>query len=1346
MKLAAAIAILIQLLFVVSDYLTPPSTPGWAYRVHLVTFGVGGAAIAVAGRPVFERHWRGIALALALALVVNLTATGAIPPTPLPAILSLVMVSFGAAILIPWETRYQLVLNLACVAATLIGVDWAWPASSALAVRYGAMSLLTAAIITQFGVFHLISWRRAAHAAWARRAGREDDLARRDAEISLLTDNLIDIVLALDAAGKIVEVTGSAERTLGYARDELIGRSALDLVHEQDRDAVAAAFARAVKAPGDPGRVNCRLRHKTSGWRAIAAIGQAVRAPVEPVGDAGHVTIIASLRDVTENIQQEQAQAVWSAFAGASDNALTVTTPEGVYVSINPAAERIFGYRAEEVIGRHFSEFVPRELRRELRDVIARLERGERIEDFETRRARKDGSLLDVSQTISPIRSASGELLGYATVTRNITEHKRTERALRESEAKFRKIFDESADAIAINALEDGKYLDVNYGNELITGYSREAALGRTPRELGIWSNPDDLREAMRELRVEGFVRNREARLIRRDGTRIMVLFSAVIVEFEGRRCLLSFSRDITRLKRFEEELLAARGELARQVEALEASQESLRAEIAERRAAQQSAEERAETLRKIFETSTDTITINRMADGRYVDLNQQFIKATGLEKRRTLEKSPSELGVWADKAQLREFLAKLQAGEHVRNMEADFVTRRGRRPCLISAQVVTLNGEPCVISIVRDITRLKKAEATLVEARDAAEAASRAKSEFLSSMSHEIRTPMNAILGMAEVLDEMPLGAEMRLCVQTMKRNGHALLALISDILDLAKIESGKLELERTPFDLEALVESAAETMALRAHEKGLELVASVAAEAPRRLIGDPLRIRQILVNFLSNAIKFTAAGEVVLKVGREHGAPDRATFEFSVSDTGVGIPADQFDVIFASFTQADSSITRRYGGSGLGLAIVRRLAESMNGRVWVESELGRGSVFHFSVDLEIDAEEPGLATVAPPAGLRVMIVDDSAANRTLLREMLAGCAVDEAASGEEAARDLVHAEATGSAYDLVLLDWRLHRSNPFALAERIARRNDAPARNIAMLTSHELARQIEQARADGLRYLVKPVKRADLYATIATAPDPPSADAPRSSPPPIALGPPGQRLSILLAEDSPDNRLLVELYLKNAACDLDYAENGRFAVEKFAGGRYALVLMDIQMPVMDGISAAREIRRWEHEHGQEPTPIIALTASALSEDVSKSLEAGCNLHLSKPISKAALHEAIRTVLADRGANGRAEIVVTVDPDIGDLIPGFLARKRADAGNLIAALERGDHEAVRRVGHKLKGEGASFGFVPVTEFGAALERSAAARDLSGARQAALALKDYLERVRVVSPADTAQP
>jgi signal transduction histidine kinase/DNA-binding response OmpR family regulator len=509
---------------------------------------------------------------------------------------------------------------------------------------------------------------------------------------------------------------------------------------------------------------------------------------------------------------------------------------------------------------------------------------------------------------------------------------------------------------------------------------------------------------------------------------------------------------------------------------------------------------------------------------------------------------------------------------------------------------------------------------------------ASRDKSDFLASMSHEMRTPLNTIIGMTEVLEGTELTPEQSQYLNICHASGDALIGLINDIVDISRIEAGELHLDHIGFDLYELVDQLADAMALPAHRKGLELIFNVTPGTPIKLIGDPMRLRQVCSNLLVNAIKFTEKGQVIMRVETDVGSREAGVLRFCVADTGVGIAPEQQKRIFSRFART-ASMPGGHEGSGLGLEISKRLVEAMGGRIWVESVPGMGSTFYFTCRMDVQsAGEDDTSGKSRLVGTRVLLVDDNAASRAAIGEMLsgAGASVSLCGGAAQARQELSRAQRSGSQYDAILLDAQMPPDIDIELAGEFDQSDRE--RTIVMLTNDDLPRGPRVARETGLgRHLLKPIKRAELLDTVASVAARAQTVAGKLAAEP---GPPRAEnlrgLRILLAEDSEENRLLIAAYLRGTPHQLDTAENGRVAVEMFKTRGYDLVLVDVNMPVLDGYSAVAAMRTWEHEQGASPTPIVALTGRAMNEDRVRAIEAGCNGHLTKPLRRAVLMEAI--------------------------------------------------------------------------------------------------------------------
>ena len=637
------------------------------------------------------------------------------------------------------------------------------------------------------------------------------------------------------------------------------------------------------------------------------------------------------------------------------------------------------------------------------------------------------------------------------------------------------------------------------------------------------------------------------------------------------------------------------------------------------------------------------------------------------------------------------------------------------------------------------DITASRSAEQALRVAKDAAEEAARVKADFLTNMSHEIRTPMNAILGMSHLALQTGLTPRQHDYISKIQRSGQHLLGIINDILDFSKIEAGKMVAEQVDFSLETVLDNVASLSGEKAAARQLELVFDVAADVPLDLCGDPLRLAQVLINFTSNAIKFTPRGEVAVTVRLRHSAPDHVMLRFAVRDTGIGLSEEQRGRLFQSFQQADSSITRKYGGTGLGLAISKKLVLMMGGEIGVESTLGQGSTFWFTVRLTLAAPSPALRH-PDLHGMRALVVDDNDSAREVLRTQLSalGLAVDEARSGEAAVKAVQAADAAGQPYRLALLDWQMPGMDGLETAQAVrALALQHPAPQLAIVTAFAREELHHQAQAQGVeQVLIKPVGASLLFNTVLhmahlVAPDLP----PRVSLPRVAQGASLARIHgarILLAEDNELNQQVACEMLAGAGMQVDVANDGAEALAYLQHQSYDLVLMDMQMPVMNGLDAARAIRAG----GQYPDlPIVAMTANVMSEDRQLCIDAGMNDFIGKPVEPEELWAALRQWIAPRHdlaelapavpvAAGPAPEIAGLDTAAGlrrvlgklpayhKMLRTFERDQSAMAPRLRAALAAGDRAALKAELHTLRGVAGNIGALQLQALAAQLEQA----------------------------------
>ncbi len=774
--------------------------------------------------------------------------------------------------------------------------------------------------------------------------------------------------------------------------------------------------------------------------------------------------------------------------------------------------------------------------------------------------------------------------------------------------------------------------------------------------------------------------------------------------------------------------------------------------------AAQQSASDREdlETLSLVASRATNAVLIMD-ADGSIQWTNDAFAAQTGYSNAEVFGERLDKVlfGADTDPKAVRDFQQALRNGHEITEDVQQY--HRDGRTYWVECKLIPIHDTDGKLSrwigIQSDVTRRRQTEEALRAAKQAAETSSRTKSEFLANMSHEIRTPLNAILGMAELALTTDLSPEQRDYLRTVRSSADTLLQLLNDVLDISKIEAGKMEIEEVDFSLPDVIRETTKALAVKAHEKGLELSVHMPMDITQYLRGDPTRIRQVLFNLVGNAIKFTDRGEVAVEVEEQWRTDEDVGLHFSVRDTGIGIPKDRLQQIFESFTQVDSSTTRRFGGSGLGLTITSQLLRLMNGKIWVQSKQGKGSTFHFTIQLKIGQQPTDASSTHMDAGTlagkSVLVVDDNATNRRILEEMLRHWRMRPtlATGAPDALKQLEKASRSNEPFDVVLLDAMMPQVDGFGLAEKIQSRPDISCGTVMMLSSADRPSSAARCRELGIRaHLVKPITASTLLETILTAlsQDVTQGRAKRPAAPldeELAARPePKRSLRVLVVDDHEPNRNLAIKILERRGHACIPATDGDEAISACAQDAFDAVLMDVQMPGRDGLSATREIRLQQERSGSQ-FPIIALTAHALSSDREKCLAAGMDAYLAKPIHArelVALVERITGAAPEKGHNGAPSSPPTDSQpfDISaalarmdgewDLLREYIRDVVDDIPQLIdglwAAIEDGDARSLQMSAHRLKSLVSSYDHSEARQLAQTLEDMGKDGEINDAR------------------------
>jgi two-component system sensor histidine kinase/response regulator len=1011
------------------------------------------------------------------------------------------------------------------------------------------------------------------------------------AYLSQLIESAPEAIALVDTDGCVQRINSEFTRLFGYSIEEALGKHIDDLVAGTDIKNEARNITKKVSNGNTLSLEGVRKRK--DGTQVDVSI---LATPIM-VGEET-VALYAIYRDITERKKTEEElqrrRAYLEQLIESAPEAIALVGTDNKVFRINKEFTAVFGFSPEEALGRDIDELVTSpEQRAEALGVTTKVMHGE-VVALETVRARKDGSLVDVSVLATPI-FVNSEHVGLYAIYRDISKRRRTELALQLEKAHLENLFESSPDAVAL-VDDESKILKINNEFTRMFGFSAKEAVGRSIDEL---LSPEDLRDAAyartqqiaggEKVKFESVRRHKNGRLIH------VSIVGAPIKLGEGRVEVYAIYRDISERKEAEEALQREYAKLNTMISSLEAG--------------------------VVFADQENLV----------IEANDYFCQLVGLDRADILGKKLEEISTDDLFAGLQDkidsFRNNLYTEQYISEKSID------RKVMIIKAQPIFRKDRyDGVLIHINNVTEL-------VQARRNAEAANVAKSQFLANMSHEIRTPLNGVIGMMELIQASQLNPEQREYIEMGMESANTLLALINDILDYSKIEAGKLDVVPIPFHLRDNVSDSARTLSLKAHQKGLELACRFEPDVPCAVIGDPGRLRQIIVNIVGNAVKFTEKGEVVITVSKESETEDKAVVHFAISDTGIGIPKDMHQIIFESFVQADGSTTRYHGGTGLGLTISRQLVELMGGRIWVESVVGKGSTFHFTCELELQPKDAAREYEALPVdlhGLKVLLVDDNMTNRRILSEMLSSWQMNTtlAEGPDEALKILEEIKRKGGHFDLAILDAQMPGMDGFTLAERI--KFDPVLAEISIMILTSAGRRGDALRCQGLgisAYLLKPIKQSELLDAITTlfavktVTDREPMLITRHSLRERRLG-----LRILLAEDNLINQKLAVRLLEKQGHSVAVAGNGVEVLEALESERFDVVVMDVQMPVMDGMQATAVIREKEKETG-EHIPIIAMTAHAMKGDRNRCLEAGMDDYLPKPIKPAELYAAIENI-----------------------------------------------------------------------------------------------------------------
>jgi PAS domain S-box-containing protein len=1012
-------------------------------------------------------------------------------------------------------------------------------------------------------------------------------LAEQQVRSRAVLDTAVDAFAGMDDRGRITDWNPAAEAMFGWSADEAIGQSVQSLIlPDRYHGAFSEGMARFARTGRPP---------LPTGGDDLVGLGRdGQEIPIEVSVSSARLAsgwqLYAFVRDVRPRRAAEEKMRTLAQVVDSAGDAIYGLDLEGRVISWNASAERMFGWTAAEMTGQGEHPMIgPGRVAVEA--AIHAVADTRTMQQLETPFLAKDGQRVDVALTLAPLVGDRGVLMGVSASARDVSERRRLEGQLRQSESVFRSAFDDALLGMCLIGL-DGRLNRVNPVFAEILARPADELVGMYFEDL---YRPEDcarnrvlLHQALTG-EIDGY--RDERRYVRGDGADVWADVAASLIRDSAGQPLHIVTQVI---------------------------------DVTKRREALRERDSRDAMLRAIIANSQSVIYVKDL-EGRYLLANEPWERTFSVTEAEVLGQTDEYLDPARAPSWRASDLLALDGAYHLDEWVAAVDGPRYFES--VKFPLLDSDRQPYAIcSVGLDVTERRHAAIAVADARDEALAATAAKSAFLATMSHEIRTPMNAVIGMTGLLLDTDLDASQRDYAETVRSSGDSLLAIINNVLDYSKIESGQLELELQPFDLEDLIEGAVELAAIQRAAGGLEILADVAPTSPRRLVGDVTRLRQVLVNLVANAVKFTAQGQVMVTVSVTESPGHELDLHVAVSDTGIGIPDDRMHRLFRSFSQVEASTNRSYGGTGLGLAISARLIGAMGGRIEVESEPGIGSTFSFTIPTARPHVEGSTVVTPEPdqlQGRRVLVVAGNADNRRILQRRLAGWGAtsDAAASGADALRLVIEKPQ----YDVAVVDRDMPDMNGLRLGAALHAR--MPSAKLALVLMG--SRQAGQEKHDPAHFsstVAKPTKSIPLLRALVSAIEAPSAPAGRDRDEVPEARP--SPLRILLAEDNPVNQRVAVLILHRLGYRTDIAGNGLEAVAALHRALYDVVLMDVQMPELDGLQATIRIRA-ELPPDRQPV-IIAMTANAMTEDRKGCLQAGMDGYIVKPFRREELAVAL--------------------------------------------------------------------------------------------------------------------